>query len=209
MRRISVWSFALAGLFGLFMAVPVAHTQLRLVAQKAVIADITITPPDPTVLAINESTEIFALDVPPIPSSGYVLFTSSAVWEVDPTAGTPVRANFQLRFDLTSPALPEGIVLRFGVPLTFFRNNTGTGGGFQGGISTDADPLTRKLLADFLLAENPSLTETTAGQIADDLFKQGFHVSVFARLRSQNVGEATVSNPNVAFFAQPGSPRDP
>jgi hypothetical protein len=208
MRRISLWSFALAGLLGLFTAVPVAQAQLRLVAQQSLITDITITPPDPTVVATNESPEIFALDVPAIPSSGYVLFTSSVVWQVDLTADTPIRANFQLRLNVTSPALPTGIVLRLGVPITFFRNNTGTGGGFQGGTSVDAEALTRKLLAGFLLGENPSLTEATAAQIADDLFKQGFHVSVFARLRSQNVSDATVTNPNVAFFAEPGSPTD-
>ncbi len=209
MRRIILRSFALAGLLGLFAGVPVAHAQLQVVAQKSVLADITITPPDTTMLATNESPEIFALDVPPILSSRYVLFTSSAVWQVSPTTEVPLRANFQLRFEVTSPALPTSIVLRFGVPLTFFRNNTGTGGGFQGGTSTDAEALTRKLLADFLLAENASLTETTARQIADDLFRQGFHVSVFARLRSQNIGDATVTNPNVAFFAQPGSLTNP
>ncbi len=39
MRRIGLWSFALAALLGLFTAVPVAHAQLHLVAQEAVIAD--------------------------------------------------------------------------------------------------------------------------------------------------------------------------
>ncbi len=128
MRRISLWNITLVGLLGLLAAVPVAHAQLQLVAQKAVLADTTITPPDPTVLTPTpiDSPEIFAFDVRPIPSSAYVLFTSSAVWEVNFTADVPLRANFQLRFNLTSPALPAGIILRFGVPLIFFRNNNGT-----------------------------------------------------------------------------------
>ncbi len=128
---------------------------------------------------------------PPFPRQGMCCSQAALSGKSTPQQATPIRANFQLRFTLTSPALPAGIVLRFGVPLTFFRNNTGTGGGFQGGISTDAEALTRKLLAGFLLTENPGLTEATARQIADDLFKQGFHVSVFARLRSQNITDAT------------------
>ncbi len=209
MRHIRLWSFTFAGLLALFAAAPALHAQLRLVAQKSLVTDITITPPDPTVFATNESPEIFALDVPSIPSSGYVLFTSSVVWQLDATGNTPVRVNFQLRFEMTSPALPQGTIFRFGVPISFLRNNS-AGEVFLGGTSVDAEPLTRKLAAEFLLAENPSaLTEVTASQVADDLFRQGFHVSVFARLRSQNVADATVSNPNVAFFSESGSQGGP
>jgi hypothetical protein len=41
--------------------------------------------------------------------------------------------------------------------------------------------------------------------VADALFKQGFHVSVTTRLNSQNIFDATVTNPNVAFFSEKGS----
>ena len=116
-----------------------------------------------------------------------------------------MRISFQLRFEVASPALPPGVIFRFGVPI-LFRGNASAGEGFLGGTSVDAEPLTRKLVAEFLLAENPStLTAATAAEVSDALFKQGFHVSVFARLRSQNVADATVGNPNVAFFTQPGS----
>jgi hypothetical protein len=205
MRRIRLWSFTLAGLLALFVAVPALHGQLRLAAQNSVLADTTITPPDPTVLATNDSPEILALDVPASPSSGYALFTSSVVWQLDATGNAPVRIIFQLRFEVTSPALPPGVIFRFGVPMLFLGNSS-AGEDFLGGTTVDAEPLTRKLAAEFLLAENPStLTAATAAQVADALFRQGFHVSVFARLRSRNVADATVSNPNVAFFTQPGS----
>lgn len=206
MRRIILGSFALACLLALSVTVPVANAQLRLVAQKAVIADTTVTPSDPTVLATTESPEIFALDVPSIPSSAYVQFTSSAVWLVSFTGDPAPRANLQLTFTLTSPALAPDVVLKFGLPLTFFRYNANsTGAVFQGGTGVDSEVFSRKLLADLLLTENSTLTEPLALGIADDLFRQGFHVSVAVRLRSQNISEATVSNPNVAFFAQPGS----
>ncbi len=204
MKRIILGSFALAGLLAL--TVPVANAQLRLVAQKAIIADTTITPSDPMVLATTESPEILALDVPSIPSSAYVQFTSSAIWQVSFTGDPAPRANLQLTFALTSPALPPDVVLKFGLPLTFFRYNANsTGAVFQGGTGVDSEVYTRKLFADFLLAENSTLTEPLALGIANDLFRQGFHVSVAVRLRSQNISDATVSNPNVAFFAQPGS----
>lgn len=205
MRRISLWSLVLTGLLGLFAAVPVAHAQFQLVANKTSLTDTTITP-DPTTLATlttNESPEIFALDVPPIPSSGYVLFTSDAVPVVNLTANAPLRAIFQLRFNLTSPALPPDIVLNFGSVLSnFLRTNKALDEGFEGGTATEAVVFDRKLFADFLQARNPSLTEAAAMQIAGELFNQGFHVSVFARLTSRNISDATVFNPAVAFFAQ-------
>ncbi len=200
-----MWSLALVGLLGLCMAAPLAHAQLRLVAQNAVLSTINVTPTDPSTFDTTQSGEIFSLDVPPVPSSSYVQFTCSAGWELDFTGGTPVRANFQLVFDLTSPALPPNVVLRFGVPLTRLRNNTGTVGAVLAGPGGDSEVFTRKLLAAFLLAENPSLTEVASRQIIDLMFEQGFHVSVSAQLKSQNVGDAGVINPNVAFFAQPGS----
>jgi hypothetical protein len=199
MKRTALRSFALTCLLGMFWAAPVAHAQYKLAAQNIVLTDTTITPPDITVLAINES----------VPSSGYVQFSSTAIWELEPTVdatAAPVRANFQLRFIVTSPALPPGINLGFGVLLTLFRRNSnGAGGGFEGGTAEDSEVMTRKTFADFLQFDNPSLTAGNAAQIADGLFQQGFHVSVFARLRSQNVSSATVSNPNVAFFAESGS----
>jgi hypothetical protein len=209
MKRTALRSFALTCLLGMFWAAPVAHAQYKLAAQNIVLTDTTITPPDITVLAINESPEIMALDVPSVPSSGYVQFSSTAIWELEPTVdatAAPVRANFQLRFIVTSPALPPGINLGFGVLLTLFRRNSnGAGGGFEGATAEDSEVMTRKTFADFLQFDNPSLTAGNAAQIADGLFQQGFHVSVFARLRSQNVSSATVSNPNVAFFAESGS----
>lgn len=206
MGRMRLWSLAVAGL--IFALTPTAHAQLRLTAQNFVLGDITITPANPAVLATNvDSPEIFALDVPATPSSSYVQFTCSAVWTVEFAGLTePERANFQLRFDVTSPAFPPGIVLHYAVPLTNYLNNVTTAGGIQGGTGVDSEALTRNFLAQFLAAENASLTALTAGQIADDMFRQGFHVSVFARLaKARNVTDAIVTNPNVAFFAQPGS----
>jgi hypothetical protein len=206
MKRTALWRFALTCLLGLSWAVPVAHAQFKLAAQKISLTDTTITPPDATVFATNDSPEILALDVPSIRSSGYVLLSSTAIWEVDTTAAAPVRALFVLRFNITSPALPPGIHFTFGVLMTNFRHsNNGSGVSFEGGTAEDSEPVTREVFADFLLAENPSLTAADAARIADDLFKKGFHVSVFARLASRNISSATVSNPNVAFFAQPGS----
>ncbi len=205
MKHIKIWSFALAGLLGVFLTAPVAHAQLRLVAQKAVLSTISVTPADPTTFSTTESGEIFTLNVPPIPSSAYVQFTSSAVWELDFTGETPVRANFQLLFNVTSPVLPSNVVLHYAVPLTRFRNNTGTVGSVQAGTGVDSEVYTRSLLADFLRAENPGLTEDASKQIVDLLFEQGFHVSVSAQLKSQNVADSGLINPNVAFFAQPGS----
>ncbi len=192
--------------FALFAAVPVAQAQFKLAAQKVLLADTIITPPDATVLATNFSPEILALDVPPNPSSGFLLFTGTAVWSVSLTANAPLRANFQLRFNITSPALPSGIGLRFAVPLTnILRTNNGSGVGFEGGTANDTEVLSRKFFADFLLAQNNALTADTATEIADQLFRQGFHVSVLGRLTSRNISDATVTNPNVAFFAQSGS----
>ncbi len=205
MKHMKIWSFALAGLLGLFLSAPIAHAQLRLVAQNAVLSTIPVTPTDPTTFATTESGEIFSLDVPPIPSSAYVQFTSSAVWELDFTGEPPVRANFQLLFNVTSPALPSNVVLRYAVPLTRFRNNTGTVGAVQAGTGVDSEVYTRSLLEGFLRAENPGLTEDASKQIVDLLFELGFHVSVSAELKSQNVEDSGVINPNVAFFAQPGS----
>ena len=205
MKRTALRSFALTCLVGLFWVAPVAHAQFKLAAQNIVLTDTTITPPDPTVLARNDSPEIMALDVPSVPSSGYLQFSSTAIWEVDTTAATPVRAIFQLRFDITSPALPPGIIMHFGVLMTNFRHSNNGPGEIEGGTAEDSEVATRKTFADFLLAENPTLTAADAAQIADGLFQQGFHVSVFARLLSRNVSSATVSNPNVAFFTEHGS----
>ena len=206
MKRTALRGFALTCLVGLFWAVPVAHAQFKLAAQNLSLTDTTITPPDPTQLVRNDSPEIMALDVPAVPSSGYLQFSSTAVWEVDTTAAALVRAFFTLRFDITSPALPPGIVMRFGVLMTNFRHsNNGSGVSFEGGTAEDSEVLTREFFAAFLLAENPTLTAADAAQIADRLFQQGFHVSVNARLLSRNVSSGIVSNPNVAFFAESGS----
>jgi len=206
MKRTYVYGFALSCLLALFGVVPVAHAQVRLVAQNDALTDTTITPPDPTVLATNVSPEILAFDVPSSPSSEYILFTSTSIWEVDTTADAPVRALFVLNFKITSPALPAGISLAFGVLMTNFRHsNNGSGESFEGGTADDTEVVTRKFLADFLVLENSTLTADTAAQIADALFQQGFHVSASARLRSRNISSATVSNPNVAVFAQSGS----
>jgi hypothetical protein len=206
MKRTTLWRFALTCLLGLFWAAPVAQAQFKLAAQNIVLTDTTITPPDATAVTQNDSPEIMALDVPSVPSSGYLQFSSTAIWEVDTTADAPVGANFQLRFVITSPALPPDINLRFGVLLTFFFHaKNDTGGGFDVATTEDSEVITRKTFADFLQAENASLTAEDAAQIADGLFQQGFHVSVFARLRSRNVSSATVTNPNVAFFAEHGS----
>ena len=206
MKRRAVGSIVLICLLGLFGIMPAAQAQLKLEAQNDALTDTTITPPDPSVFATNVSPEIMAFDVPAMPSSGYALISSTAVWEVDTTAAAPVRAFFVLRLGITSPALPSGVTLVFGELMTNFRHsNNGSGVSIEGGTANDTEVITRKFFADFLLAENPTLTADAAAQIADNLFKQGYHVSVSARLTSRNVTSATVSNPNVAFLAQPGS----
>lgn len=206
MKRSAVGGIVLICLVGLFGIMPVAHAQLKLAAQNDALTDTTIAPPDPSVFATNSSPEIMAFDVPAMPSSGYALISSTAVWEVDTTAAAPVRAFFVLRLGITSPALPPGVTLAFGELMTNFRHsNNGSGVSIEGGTANDTELITRKFFADFLLAENPTLTADAAAQIADNLFKQGYHVSVSARLTSRNVTSATVSNPNVAFLAQPGS----
>ena len=181
-----------------------AHAQLTLVAQKISLTDTTITPADPSVFAINDSAEIMAIDVPKLPSAAYVLFSSNAVWEADTTAAAPVRAFFRLRFTLSSPAMPPGVTLTFGVPMADFRHsNNGNGESLEGGNTNDTEVITREVFASFLLGENPGvLTAQTAAQVADGMFKQGFHVSISARLNSRNITDATVSNPNVAFFVE-------
>ncbi len=206
LRKLSI--LLLAVLVGSFAAAPIAQAQQHLVAQNAVLTDTTISPEDPSTFppAAIISPEIMALDVPAIPSSGYVQFTSSVVWQVFFTPDTPVRANFQLRFDLTSPGLPSGVILRFSVPLSLYRNNTGTGGGWTGGTGVDSEVLTRDLLAKYLALEN-GLDEAMANTIIGDVFRHGFHVSVSSQLRSQNVTDAVASNTNVAFFAEQGSNR--
>ncbi len=206
MKHLNVCRFVAVGMVGLFLTVSLAQAQLHLVAQNAAMGDTTISPEDPSVFpaAPIVSPEIFALDVPAIPSANYVQFTSSTIWQVWLTSETPVRATFMLRFELTSPALPSGVNLRYAVPLTWFRNNLGTAGGFQGGNGVDSEVITRKDLADLLISGNPGLTEPIAGAIIDDLFARGFHVSVHTQLRSQNVTDAVVTNPNVAFFAESG-----
>ncbi len=199
MRRMGFGILVLVGL--LVLSVPSANAQLHLVAQKATMSSTLLTPLDTTVLSTTESP-IFALKVPPIPLARYVQLTSSAVWQLDLLGEAPTRAKLQLVFNVTSPVLPPETILKFGVPLTFFGNPNGLGG-FQGGTGVDSEVLTRKLLADYLVIENEGLTETSASQIVDLLFLQGFDVSVSARLRSWNVGDAEVMNTNVAFFAEP------
>jgi hypothetical protein len=191
----------------LTLSASLLHAQLKLAAEKVSLTDTTITPADPTVLAINDSAEIMALDVPPMPSSGYVLFTSAAFWEVDTTAAAPVRAFFRLRFTLSSPAMPPGATMFFSVPMADFRHsNNGNGESLEGGTADDTEVMTREVFAAFLLGENPGLlTEQSAAQVADGMFKRGFHVSISARLNSRNITDATVTNPNVAFFAERGA----
>ena len=194
-------------IFGFFWAAPAAQGQFKLAAEKISLADTTLTPVDPSVLAVNDSGEIIALDVPPIPSSGYVLFSSTAVWQVDTTAAAPVRAFFRLRFVVTSPAFPPGVALTFAVPMAnFFHGNNGNGESLESGTTNDTEVITRDVFAQLLLGENPGLLNaTTAAQVADGMFQQGFHVSISARLNSRNITDATVTNPNVAFFSEKGS----
>ncbi len=203
----TISSLALIGLFVFLLTAAPASAQQRLVAQNAVLAETTISPEDPAVWpsAPIVSPEIMSLDVPPIPTSGYVQFTSSVVWQVFFTPDAPVRTNFMLRFELTSAAFPSGMGIRFVVPMTLYRNNAGTGVGFQGGTGVDSEVYTRDLLTKFLVAGNEGLSEAAARSIIDDVFRTGFHVSVSAQLRSQNVTDAVASNTNVAFFAEQGS----
>jgi len=186
------------------LCIQAAHAQLTLVAQKVSLTDTTISPADPSVLAINDSAEIMAIDVPKMPSSAYVLFSSNAFWEAETTTAAPVRALFRLRFVVSSPAMPPGVILRFTVPMADFRHsNNGNGESLEGGNTNDTEVIHREDFANFLLGENPGLlTEQTAAQVADGMFKQGFHVSISARLNSRNIIDATVTNPNVAFFAE-------
>ncbi|HKD80347.1 MAG TPA: hypothetical protein VKH81_11690 [Candidatus Angelobacter sp.] len=207
MKRTILWKLAVVCFFGFSCAVPAAHAQFKLAAQKISLADTTTTPADPSVLTVNnDSPEIMALDVPPMPSSGYVLFSSNVFWTVDTTAAAPVRAFFPLRHIITSPAMPPGIVLVFSVPMAnILHSSNGNGESLESGNTNDTEVITRDIFAQFLLAENPSLTQTSAAQIADALFKQGFHVSVSTRLNSRNIIDATVTNPNVSFFTEHGS----
>ncbi len=210
MKLWKMCGIALVGLFVLLATASLANAQQRLVAQNAVLTDTTISPEDPSLFpaAPIVSPEILSLDVPPIPTSSYVQFTSSVVWQVFFTPDVPVRANFMLRVELTSPAFPTGMALRYAVPMTLYRNNTGTGGGWQGGTGVDSEVYTRDLLAKFLVAGNEGMSETAARAIIDDVFRTGFHVSVSSQLRSQNVTDAIASNTNVAFFAEQGSNHD-
>src|SRR5215472_10105138 len=194
--------FALICLVGLFWAAPVAHAQFKLAAQNIALNNTIITPPNPAVLATNDSPEIMALDVPSVRSSGYLQISATAIWEVDATAATPVTADFTLRFKITSPALPPGIVMHFSAVMTNFQHSNSGAFDIEGGTAQDIEVLPRKTFADFLLAENPTLTAADAAHIADGLFEQGFHVSVSARLVSMNAGDGVVVNPNVAFFQQ-------
>jgi hypothetical protein len=188
-------------------AAPSAHAQLKLAAENISLADTTITPADPSVLANSSSAEIMALDVPRMPSSSYVLLSSTAQWAVNTTAAAPVSAFFRLRFIVTSPAMPPGVVLTFSaVMANFSHSNNGNGESLESGTADDTEVVTRDVFASFLLSENPgTLNAVTAGQVADGMFQQGFHVSVIARLNSRNITAATVSNPNVAFFAEKNS----
>src|SRR5262249_9789192 len=158
--------------------------QLTLVAQKTSLTDTTITPADPSVLSINDSAEIVAMDVPKIPSATYVLFSADSFWELNTTAAAPVRAFLRLRFFLSSPAMPPGVILTVSSAMAdFFHGNNGNGQSLEGGDASETGVITRQDFASFLLGENPGLlTEQTAAQVADGMFKQGFHVSVVARL---------------------------
>ena len=142
-----------------------------------------------------------------MPKSAYVLLSANAFWQVDTTAAAPVSAQFRLRFDVTSPALPPGVILTFSVPMAgFSHSNNGNGESLESGNTNDTEVVTRDVFASFLLGENPGLlTQTSAAQVADALFQQGFHASVSTRLNSRNIIDATVSNPNVAFFSEKGS----
>ena len=202
-----LWKVAVVCFFGFFSAVPAAQAQFKLAAQNISPVDTTITPADPSVSSVINSPEIMALDVPPMPKSAYVLLSANAFWQVDTTAAAPVIATFRLRFNITSPALPPGVVLAFAVPLAgFTHSNNGNGESLESGNTNDTEVVTRDLFASFLLSENPGLlTQTSAAQVADELFKQGFHASVFTRLNSRNIIDATVTTPNVAFFSEKGS----
>jgi hypothetical protein len=208
-KRMNRCSLAIVGLLVFLTTVSVANAQLRLVAQNDFQGETVISPEDPSLwpAAPIVSPEIFALDVPPIPSSGYVQFTSSAVWQVWYTPEIPTRANLFLRIELTSPSLPSSIM--FAVPLAWYQNNSSSAQGFQGGTGVDSEVITRGILAKNLLAKDPGLTESMAKAMIDQLFKHGFHVSVKAQLRSQNVTDAVVMNSNVAFFAEHGSNKQP
>jgi hypothetical protein len=187
-------------------AVPSAQAQLKLVGQGIALTDTTITPTDPSVLEKNRTAEILSFDVAPMPSSSYALLSATTIWNLDTTAAAPVRALFVLQVNVTSPALPSGTTLGFGVLLTnFFRSNNGNGESSEGGTVNDTEVVTRANFAVFLQAENPGITDAQAIQVTDALFKQGFHVSITARLNSRNIFDATITNPNVAFFAQNGS----
>jgi len=202
-----LWKLAVVCLFGFLCAVPAAQAQFKLAAQQISPVDTTITPADPSVSSVINSPEIMALDVPPMPKSAYVLLSANTFWQVDTTAAAPVSAIFRLRFTITSPALPPGVVLNFAVPLAgFTHSNNGNGESLESGNTNDTEVVTRDLFASFLLSENPGLlTQTSAAQVADALFKQGFHASVFTRLNSRNIIDATVTTPNVAFFSEKGS----
>jgi hypothetical protein len=206
MKRI-LWKLAVVCFFGFFCAAPAAQAQFKLAAEQISLVDTTITPADPSVQSVNNSPEIIALDVPPMPKSAYVLLSANAFWQVDTTAAAPVIATFRLRFAITSPALPPGVILTFAVPLAgFTHSNNGNGESTESANTNDTEVVTRDLFASFLLSENPGLlTQTSAAQVADALFKQGFHASVSTRLNSRNIIDATVSNPNVAFFSEKGS----
>ena len=205
MKSRGLWKFALTCLLGLSWAVPAAHAQLKLAVQEFSMTTTTITPADPTVLATNQSPEILAVDIPAIPSAGYVLFTRSGVWQVNTTADAPVRAVFFWRFDFSSPALPPDMLLHAFSPMTNFRHsNNGSGESFEGGSASGEVVLTRQTLAGFLQSENP-IDAATAAQIADGFFQQGFHVSVSAQLTSRSITSATLTNPGVDFFTQDGS----
>jgi hypothetical protein len=206
MKRI-LWKLAVVCFFGFSCAIPAAQAQFKLAAENISPVDTTITPADPSVQSVNNSPEIMALDVPPMPKSSYVLLSANTFWQVDTTAAAPVSAIFRLRFTLSSPALPPGVILTFAVPLAgFTHSNNGNGESQESANTNDTEVVTRDLFANFLLSENPGLlTQTSAAQVADELFKQGFHVSVFTRLSSRNIIDATVVNPNVAFFSEKGS----
>ena len=205
MKRTGLWEFALTCLLGLYWGVPAAHAQLKLAVQEFSFTTTTVTPADPTLLETNQSPEILAVDIPAIPSAGYVLFTRSGVWQVNTTADAPVRAVFFWRFDFSSPALPPDMLLHIFSPMTNFRHsNNGSGESFEGGSASGEVVLTRQTLAGFLQSENP-IDAATAAQIADGFFQQGFHVSVSVQLTSRNITSAALTDPAVAFFTQDGS----
>src|SRR5579862_8108012 len=135
-----LWKLVAICFCGFLCAVPAAQAQFKLAAQQISQVDTTITPADPSVSSVNNSPEIIALDVPPMPKSAYVLLSANAFWQVDTTAAAPVIATFRLRFNITSPALPPDVILTFSVPMAgFTHSNNGNGESLESGNTNDTE----------------------------------------------------------------------